>query len=403
MENSILNETLKLLLVEDSADDAELIRLELGRSGYALDYLQLADLAGVRVALKERVWDVVITDHAMPGLSSGDVIGLVPSGTPCIVVSGAVGEETAVSLLQRGAVDYINKGNLRRLGGAVKRALLEARNLQARQQAEAELRRAHAELEERVQQRTAELQRANTRLLEEMEERHKAEYELSNARLVLTRLREEERLHLSREIHDGVVQDLIGVGYAVADTERKARLGQPPNETVATLQKHRSDILNAVRRLRILVKGLRPPGLHEFGLEHALRDFLTALGDSADVTLGLMVSENIGALPETVAQSFFRVTQEAVRNALRHAQATTVDVSITLSGEQACLEVRDDGRGFKVPERLGSLALEEHFGLVGMDEHAQLAGGQFQLESEPGRGTSVRVIVPLPSFVHQQR
>lgn len=403
MENSILNETLKLLLVEDSADDAELIRLELNRSGYALDCLQLADLAEVRAALQERAWDVVITDHAMPGLSSGDVIGLVPSGTPCLVVSGAVGEETAVRLLQRGAVDYINKGNLRRLGGAVKRALLEARNLQARQQAEAELRRAHAELEERVQQRTAELQRANTRLLEEMEERHKAEYELSNARLVLTRLREEERLHLSREIHDGVVQDLIGVGYAVADTERKARHGQPPDETVATLQKHRSDILDAVRRLRILVKGLRPPGLHEFGLEHALRDFLAALGDSADVTFALTVSENVGALPETVAQSFFRVTQEAVRNALRHAQATTVDVSITLSGEQACLEVRDDGRGFKVPERLGSLALEEHFGLVGMDEHAQLAGGQFQLESEPGRGTSVRVIIPLPSFVHQQR
>ena len=371
--------------------------MELVRSGYRLEYRQLADLTKVRAALSARDWDIVITDHAMPGLSSGDVIDLVPSGTPCLVVSGAVGEETAVALLQRGAVDFVNKGNLRRLGGAVKRALAEAQNVQARACAEADLRRAHAELEARVQARTHELQQANARLREEMDERRKAELELSNARLVLTRLREEERLMLSREIHDGVVQDLIGIGYAVADTERKVQFGQPVADTLVTLQRHRNDILEAVRRLRKLVKGLRPAGLQEFGLEHALQVFLTTVSDSAQVALRLKVSENVGSLPDAVSQSFFRVAQEAVRNALRHAGATTVEVVVTRDGDLACLEVADDGRGFNVPGRLGSLALQEHFGLVGMDEHAQLAGGRLHLESEPGYGTRVRVVVPLAS------
>ena len=386
---------LELLLVEDSADDAELICLALIRSGYRLDHLQLADLASVRQALGARAWDVVITDHAMPGLSSHDVIDLVPAGTPCIVVSGAVGEETAVGLLQRGAVDYVNKSNLRRLGGAVARALSEAQNLQARRQAELELRRAHAELEQRVRLRTRELEQANARLRSEMEERRKAEVELSNARLVLTRLREEERSHLSREIHDGVVQDLIGVGYAVADTERKVKLGQATHDTLPTLHQHRADILKAVRRLRTLVKGLRPAGLHEFGLEHALHVFVTALTDAAHLDFSLNVAAAADTLPEAVSQAFFRIAQEAVRNAVRHARADAVSIVVTLSGDEARLTVNDDGRGFQAPDRLGSLALAEHFGLVGMDEHAQLAGGQLRLESAPGRGTRIVVTVPL--------
>ncbi len=395
MEDRVVNRTLKLLLVEDSADDAELVQLALVRSGYRLETCQFSDLGAVRRALRDQVWDVVVTDHAMPGLSSGDVIDLVPAGTPCIVVSGAVGEETAVSLLQRGAVDYVNKNNLRRLGGAVSRALSETQNLQARRRAEAELRTAHADLEKRVQLRTAELQLANARLREEMDERRKAETELSNARLFLVRLREQERLNLSREIHDGVVQDLIGVGYAVADTERKVVAGQTLSDTVTLLRRHRADILASVRRLRTLVKGLRPPGLHEFGLEHALQVFVGSLDTSGRPACHLTVTEDAVDLSEAVSQAFFRVAQEAVRNALRHARATTVDIAVSVRDDGAYLVVSDDGSGFRVPERLGSLAADEHFGLVGMDEHAQLVGGQLYLESAPGHGTRVTVVVPL--------
>ena len=395
MEDRVVNRTLKLLLVEDSADDAELVQLALVRNGYQLETCQLTDLGAVRTALRDQVWDVVVTDHAMPGLSSGDVIDLVPAGTPCIVVSGAVGEETAVNLLQRGAVDYVNKNNLRRLGGAVSRALSETQNLQARRRAEAELRAAHADLEKRVQVRTAELQLANARLREEMDERRKAETELSNARLFLVRLREQERLNLSREIHDGVVQDLIGVGYAVADTERKVVAGQALSDTVTLLRRHRADILASVRRLRTLVKGLRPPGLHEFGLEHALQVFVGSLGTSGRPACHLTVTEDAVDLSEAVSQAFFRVAQEAVRNVLRHARATTVDIAVSVRDDGAYLVISDDGSGFRVPERLGSLAADEHFGLVGMDEHAQLVGGQLYLESAPGRGTRVTVVVPL--------
>ncbi len=387
---------LRVLLVEDSPDDAELVLLELRRRQFRVTAFQASSRQEMAAVLATEPIDLALTDHAMPGLSSLDVIELTRGHCPCIVVSGAVGEETAVTLLQQGAVDYINKANLNRLAPAVKRALEESHNRQARERAEEELRRAHAELERRVEARTAALQQSYRRLRQEMDERRRAEYELREARLKLTRLREDERLHLSREIHDGVVQDLLGIGFALADTERAVLGGMDAAESYRRIHGYRDELLEAVRRLRNLIKGLRPPGLEEFGLLSALEEFSRSLvGSHPEARISVEVAPEGAQVPPVVAQSFFRIAQEAVRNALRHASADRIHIGVTLDEAEARLTVSDNGLGFKAPERLGELARDDHFGLVLMDEHAQLAGGAFELETAPGKGTTVSVAVPL--------
>jgi PAS domain S-box-containing protein len=166
---------LRVLLVEDSRDDAELNQLELQRNGFAVDSSRVETREATLEALRSHEWDLVLSDHALPGFSSHEVLELLDElslDTPCIIVSGAIGEEAAVQLLQGGAVDYVNKDKLYRLGQAVRRALREAESSRARREAESALRRSeqalrelNETLEQRVEERTRELA-AQTNLLE---------------------------------------------------------------------------------------------------------------------------------------------------------------------------------------------------------------------------------------------
>ena len=101
-------------------------------------------------------------------------------------------------------------------------------------------------------------------------------------------------------------------------------------------------------------------------------------------------------LPENVRLALFRIYQAALTNVVRHAQADKVVVRLHLDAEQVMLEVEDNGRGFDLPQRWIELARQGHLGLVGMVERAEAVGGQLTVQSEPGRGTVIRVTVPRP-------
>jgi PAS domain S-box-containing protein len=163
--------TLKVLLVEDSADDADLNLLELRRGGYSVRSERVFSREATLQALDEQQWDLVLSDHSMPGFSSREVLEILADrdvDAPCIIISGAVGEETAVQLLQAGAYDYVNKNRLYRLVPAVNRALHEVEAERAATAAEKALRESERKLrelndtlEQRVAQRTQELTRQN--------------------------------------------------------------------------------------------------------------------------------------------------------------------------------------------------------------------------------------------------
>ena len=175
---------LRVLIVEDSQDDARLLLNELRRSGYTPEFERVETSATMKRALAEKQWDMIISDLTLPQFSGlGALVILKESGLdlPFILVSGLIGEEMAVRAMKAGAHDYILKDNYARLAPVIERELREATVRRERRQAMENLRRAHAELEIRVRERTAELAHVNETLHAEIIERKALEKELLRA------------------------------------------------------------------------------------------------------------------------------------------------------------------------------------------------------------------------------
>jgi signal transduction histidine kinase/HPt (histidine-containing phosphotransfer) domain-containing protein len=158
---------LRLLIVEDSEDDADLVLLHLRRSGYDVTAHRVYSPEGMAAALAGEPWDVVIADYSLPqfnGLAALHMLRQKSPDLPFILVSGSIGDELAVAAMKAGADDYLTKEGLTRLGQVVRRELREAEDRRARRRAEQDLHRAHAELELRVEERTRELRSIADRL-----------------------------------------------------------------------------------------------------------------------------------------------------------------------------------------------------------------------------------------------
>ncbi len=178
------SKALRVLIVEDSEDDARLLLNELRRGGYIPEFERVETSAAMKRALAEKQWDIIISDHTLPEFSGLAALAILKESgldLPFILVSGMIGEEMAVKAMKAGAHDYILKDNFARLAPAIERELREATVRRERRQAMENLRRAHAELEIRVRERTAELAHANETLQAEIIERKTLEKELLRA------------------------------------------------------------------------------------------------------------------------------------------------------------------------------------------------------------------------------
>ncbi len=197
-----------------------------------------------------------------------------------------------------------------------------------------------------------------------------------------------ERRRIAQDLHDGVVQDLAGVSYSVAAAAGRAE--RERSADASRLADSASRLRQSVRDLRGVLVEIYPPDLHRVGLDAALSDIIGGLN-----ARGLHAESSVPddlELPPGVETLFFRVSQEATRNVVAHAGAEHLMIRVSLSGQQARLEISDDGRGFS-PER--DAAAPDHFGLRMLADLTADAGGTFDLESEPGAGTQIRVEVPI--------
>ncbi|HET6421956.1 MAG TPA: response regulator [Geobacteraceae bacterium] len=162
-----MKKELNILLIEDSEDDALLLLRELRKQGYDPRIERVETVGRMESAIREREWDIVISDYVMPAFSGLDALRTLKcSGLdlPFIIVSGQIGEETAVDLMKAGAHDYILKGNLARLAPAIEREMHEAEVRRKKKEAEDTLRKLNDELEKRVKERTVELEEKNAEL-----------------------------------------------------------------------------------------------------------------------------------------------------------------------------------------------------------------------------------------------
>ncbi len=201
---------------------------------------------------------------------------------------------------------------------------------------------------------------------------------------------EEERRHIAQELHDGPLQTLIHLCRQIDSLDAAQRpLGTAP-PTLASL---RTTVEETVAELRSLAKGLRPSVLDDLGLVASINQVLTEATDRQGFQGQFDVSGSERRLPPAVELALFRIAQEAVTNAERHATASQVTISLEFADDRLRLRVEDDGVGFDQeheihPEDGHSL------GLPGMSERARLVGGRLKVRSQPGRGTRVEVQVP---------
>jgi PAS domain S-box-containing protein len=202
------------------------------------------------------------------------------------------------------------------------------------------------------------------------------------------RATEEERQRIARELHDDTAQRLATLILRIrllaqeGDSEARAVL----------LEQIRDEIVDAADEVKRMARGLRPPEIEELGLALAVTAHVRSLreGASLDVETELGVVDPY--LDVTAKLAMYRIIQEALSNARRHAGASWVRVRLFRDGSTVVAEVADNGRGF-----LSSRAVEGGggLGLVGMRERATMIGGRLTIDSEPGRGTVVRVAVPV--------
>lgn len=207
----------------------------------------------------------------------------------------------------------------------------------------------------------------------------------SRARRELERAVEEERRRLARELHDETLQGLAALRVSLSWA-----LQHGDNEDLADAASGAVDALAAeIASLRRLVARLRPAALDDLGLRDALE---TLAAGHRSGSLAVRTDLQLGGerLDPELESAVYRIAQEALTNADRHAGARNVLVRVWSRKGRLQIEVRDDGCGFDPGVTNGG------FGLAGIRERVQLAGGTVKVEAAPGRGTSVRALLPLP-------
>jgi len=169
-----------------------------------------------------------------------------------------------------------------------------------------------------------------------------------------------------------------------------------PDERQKRLDEAEEAAMAGVKEMRELCNNLTPPWL-DLGLAQAL----TELAENQSERLGLKISldlEELPELPEDITLAFFRITQEAVNNAARHAEASNVKITLRNTGKAAVLEIVDDGKGFQIPEDIASLRVAGHRGLSNMKERMSIIGGKLSISSLPGKGTGIRCELPFENI-----
>jgi signal transduction histidine kinase len=227
----------------------------------------------------------------------------------------------------------------------------------------------NADLYSRLESRTVELARLSARMIEQ---------------------HEEERRRLSRELHDETAQV-----FSVVKMELGLLRNAVQPDTANRLDHVLGLIDTGIRSIRNVTNDLRPSLLDDLGLLPALRSLVADFSERSGIRTDLAVPAALPPLSREAELALFRALQEALSNVLRHANAGTVDVGISISAEGLLLQVSDDGRGLPAGMTSERLELQGHMGLSGMRERITALGGRVRIRPNDGAGALLEVLVPV--------
>lgn len=375
---------LRVLFVEDSLADAFLLERALTRGGLHVTCDRVDSAEGMTRALEEREWDLILCDHSMPGFSAPEALHIMKQKNldlPFIIVSGHIEEETAVSTMDSGAHDYIMKDRLARLVPAVQRELREAEVRRARAKSEEALRRAHEELELRVEQRTEALKETNQKLRDVLEERKRLETELLE-------IAENERRRIGFDLHDDLGQKMTGMLLlARALEQRLTRQGHTDAEEGRRICELIEQCINHTHNLAHHFSSLDATG-------GDLPEVMNGLAATVEKMFGIpcecTVKGEIPEIPENTGAQFYKIAQEAVSNAIKHGKATCVWISIVGNSQKLVVTIKNDGIPFSPPRNP-----KARMGLRTMNYRANTIGAEFDIKPNQKNGTIVTCVLPL--------
>ena len=346
---------LRVLHLEDSEFDHELMKAHLQRGGLNVEVRRIDSEGEFLGALKQE-WDVVVSDYNLPGFSGLVALDLLKASgrdVPFVLVSGEIGEDTAVEAMRNGASDYLLKNNLNRLVPALMHVVEATETRRARERADRELDESKQRLRELAQhlQTSIELERAS----------------------------------IAREIHDDVGGSLTALKFDLAWIAR-----HNAEESVrARVQSALETVTLAIESSQRIMHNLRPAILEQ-GLVAALQWIVSRFERRTGIACELRLPPKTPVLPAGVPLVAYRTAQEALTNITKHAQATRVRLDLSLAGGVLSLEISDNGRGLNADD----LAKARSFGIRGLHERAGTVGGWVDLTSSQN-GTTLILSVPL--------
>jgi signal transduction histidine kinase len=357
----------RLLHLEDSEPDHALALLHLQRAGLRVRAQRVETRAefAAAIAHPESPWDVVLSDYHLPGFTGLDALQMLVAHTsglgadaarpPFILVSGQIGEDTAVEAMRNGAADYLLKNNLSRLAPAVEHAIAAARTHHARVAADRELAQSRQRLSELAQHLQTSV--------------------------------ENERQAIAREIHDDVGGSLTALKFELDWIRRHSTEPDVQQRVVMALE----TVTSAIESSQRIMQNLRPAILEQ-GLVAALQWMCSRFEKRTGIECEFRSNWPLGsdAFPAGVPLAAYRTAQEALTNVSKHAQATRVVVDLSRAAGMLSLEVSDNGHGLSHDD----LAKARSFGIRGLHERAATVGGWMDMSSSDA-GTTLILSLPL--------
>ncbi|MDT0140711.1 ATP-binding protein [Acidovorax sp. PRC11] len=357
MASGVTVKPLRILHLEDSPADHALACITLRRANGMYEIRHADTMETFTAWLDAERFDLVLADYRLPGFTALDAWRIVSAradAPPFVLLSGAIGEAAAVDAIRLGMADYLLKDDMGRLPHVIDRAIEVHEARRARKQAVREL----AASERRLAELTEHLQTSI----------------------------EKERAAIAREIHDDIGGALTAVRFDVEWIRRHA--SEEP------VRRHAGDatemLQHAIGASQRIMMDLRPPILDQ-GLVAAVQWLAESFERRTGIPTRVHAGRDTIAVPADVQLVAYRTAQEALTNVSKYAEAGQVAIDLSDSEGVLTLEVTDNGRGIEPAMR----NKPKSFGLKGLEERARTVGGWLDISSQPGRGTSVIVSIPL--------
>lgn len=348
---------IRILHLEDSALDHDLVARTLRKSGMTCDMVRVEKLDDFLHALSTAPFDAILADYRLPGFTALDAWSALqthPRRPPFILLSGAIGESAAVEAIKLGISDYLLKDDMGKLAHVIQRAI---------EVQEAHLAKEHAD---------AELAASERRLA------HFADH--------LQMTIEQERAAIAREIHDDIGGSLAAIKFDLSWLGR--HYGDP--DALEHIESALSMLQHALGASQRIMLNLRPAILDQ-GLEAAV-DWLTREFERrTGIRTTFRSTLKEAGISKPVQLAAYRTAQEALTNISKHAQCSEVRIELSDAEGVLTLEIADNGRGIQPAEREKPKA----FGLKGLQERARSVDGWLDVSSRSGEGTSITLSIPL--------